>query len=99
MEDRGKIASHLMFPQCNFTNPEITTQFNLVKDFNSNRVNDLLIHNTIPTTLCDNLLSFRDTGKEFDLKGDLSKMITDENKMLILLGYRRKNFFMISQRK
>ena len=39
----------------------------------------MLIHNTIPITLHDNLLTFCDTGKEFELKGDLLKMITNKN--------------------
>ena len=45
------------------TNPESASQFILVKDSSSNRVNDLLIHNTIPITFYDNLLIFRDTIK------------------------------------
>ena len=42
-------------------------------------MNDLLIHNTIPITLHDNLLTFRDSGKIFEFKGDLLKMITNKN--------------------
>ena len=79
MNDRGILASYLMTPLSKITNPENTTQFTLLKDPNSNRVNDLLIKNTIPITLYNNLLTFRDTGKEFELKGDLSKMITNKN--------------------
>ena len=79
MNDRGILASYLMSPLSRITNPENATQFKLVKDSNSNRVNDLLIHNTIPITLYNNLLTFRDTGKEFELKGDLLKMITNKN--------------------
>ena len=37
------------------------------------------IHNPIPFTLHDNLLTFRDTGKSFELKADLLEMITNEN--------------------
>ena len=76
MNDRGVLATSLMSLLSNITNPENTTQFKLVKDSSSNRVNDLLIHNSIPITLHDNLLTFRDTGKEFELKGDLLEMIT-----------------------
>ena len=78
MNDRGILASYLMSPLSKITNPENTTQFKLVKDSSSNRVNDLLIHNT-PITLYNNLLTFRDTDKEFELKGDLLKMITNKN--------------------
>ena len=79
MNDRGIITSYLMSPLSKITNPENTSQYKLVKDHNSNRVNDLLIKNTIPIILYNNLLTFRDTGKEFELKGDLLKMITNNN--------------------
>ena len=79
MNDRGILASCLMSPLSIITNPENTTQFKLVKDSNSNRVNDLKINKTIPITLYNNMLTFRDTGKEFELKGDLLKMITNKN--------------------
>ena len=79
MNDRGILASYLMSPLSKITNPENTTQFKLVKDSNSNRVNDLKINKTIPITLYNNMLTFRDTGKEFELKGELLKMITNKN--------------------
>ena len=79
MNDRGILATYLMSPSSKITNPESTSQFNLVKGSNSNRVDDLLIHNTMPNTLYYNLLTFHDTGKEFELKGDLSKLITNKN--------------------
>ena len=79
MNDRGILATYLMSPLSRITNPENRTQFKLVKEHNSNRVNDLLLHNTIPITLSNNILTIRDTGKEFELKGDLLKMITNKN--------------------
>ena len=57
-----------MSPLSKITNPENTSQFKLVKDSNLNRVNDLKINRTIPITLYNNKLTFRDTGKEFELK-------------------------------
>ena len=39
----------------------------------------MLIHNSIPVTLYENLLTIRDTAKEFELKGHLLKMITNDN--------------------
>ena len=77
MNDRGILASYLMSPLSKITNPENTSQFKLVKDSSSNRVNDLKINKTIPITLYNNMLTFRDTGKEFELKGDLLEMITN----------------------
>ena len=79
MNDRGIIASCLLSPLAKIFNPENTTQFKLVKDSSSNRVNDLKIDDSIPVTLYNNILKFRDTGKEFELKGDLLKMITNKN--------------------
>ena len=66
MNDRGTLSSYLMSPLSIIPNPENTTQFKLVKDHNSNRVNDLLKKNTIPITSHNNLLTFRDTGKVFE---------------------------------
>ena len=79
MNDRGILASYLMSRLSKITNPENTTQFKLIKNFNPNRVNDLPIHNTTPVTLHDNLLTFRDTNKQFELKGHVLKMITNKN--------------------
>ena len=53
-----------MFLLSKITNPESTSQFKIVKDHNSNRIGDLLIKNTIPIKLHDNLLTFRHTGKK-----------------------------------
>ena len=79
MNDRGILASYFMSPLSKITNPENSTQFKLVNDSTSNRVNDLKINNSIPITLHNNLLTFRDTNKQFELKGDLLKMITNKN--------------------
>ena len=77
MNDRGILESYLMSPLSKITNPENTSQFRLEKDHNSNRVNDLLMKNEIPITLYGNMLTFRDSGKVFELKGDLLEMITN----------------------
>ena len=75
MNDRGILEKYLMSPLSKITNPEKTSQFKLVKDSSSNRVNDLKIHNSIPITLYGNMLTFRDTNKQFELKGDLLEKI------------------------
>ena len=77
MNDRGILATYLMSPLSRITNPENASQFKLVKDPSSNRVNDLKIHNSIPITLYGSMLTFRDTNKQFELKGDLLEMITN----------------------
>ena len=79
MNDRGIIASYLLSPLAKIFNPENTTQFKLINDSTSNRVYDLKINNSIPITLYNNVITFRDTGKEFVLKGDLLKKITNKN--------------------
>ena len=76
---RGIIASYLLSPLSEISFPENTTQFKLVKDSNSNRVNDLLIHDTKTVTLYNNLLTFCDTCKKLELKGVLLKMMTNRN--------------------
>ena len=77
MNDRGILARYKMSPLSKITDPENSSQFKLVKDHNSNRVNDLLMKNKIPITLYGNMLTFRDTNKQFELKGELLEMITN----------------------
>ena len=79
MNGRGILASYLMSPLSKITNLENTSQFKLVKDHNSNRVNDLLLKNTIPIISHNNLLTILDTGKVFESNGDLLKTITNKN--------------------
>ena len=69
----------MLSPLSKITNTENSSQFKLVKDPSLNRVNDLLIKTTLPFTLYDNLLTFRDTGKKFELKREFLKMITNSN--------------------
>ena len=57
-----------MSPLSKITNPEISSHFKLVKDFISNRVDDLKMNKTIPITLYNNLLTFRDAIKVFEPK-------------------------------
>ena len=76
MNDRGIIERCLLSPLSIFTNPEDTSQFKLLKDPSPNRVNDLLIHTEKPVSLYNNLLTFRDSDKRFEIQGKLLKMIT-----------------------
>ena len=69
----------MLSPLSKTTNPENTSQFKLVKDSQTKRKNQWLIDNTIPVTFFDNLLTFRDTGKKFERKGDLLKMIPNKD--------------------
>ena len=82
-----------MSPLSKITNPEIASQFKLVKDSNSNRVNDLKINKTIPITLYNNMLTFRDSIKQFELKGDLLKMMTNKNYNVNLASLQDKKLW------
>ena len=79
MNGNDILAPHLMSPLSKITNPQNTSELKLVKSSNSKRVNDLLKQNTTAVTLYDNLLKFRNTGKMFELKGELLKMKTNKN--------------------
>ena len=52
------------------------------------------INKTIPFTLYNKLITFRDTGKEFELKGDLKKMITKKNSNADLASLSDKKFML-----
>ena len=55
LNDRGILASYLMSPLSKITNPENSSQFKLLRDSNSNRVNDLMIkkqYQLLYTTIC-----------------------------------------------
>ena len=99
LNHRGIIATCLMSPLAETTKPENTSQFKLVKDSDSNRINDLLTHKTKSITLCNNLLTFRDTDKEFVLKGDLLKRITNKNYNADLVSLSEKKWCPILQKK
>ena len=53
------------------------SQFRLRKDNNSTKMNDFLIHGTIPVTIFSNMIVFRDSNKSFRLEGDHLKVITN----------------------
>ena len=92
MNNRGILASHLMSPLSTITVPENTTQFNLLKDSSLKRVNGLLKHNTISISLYNNLLTFCDTGEDFDLQEDPLKMITNKNYNVDLASLADKKY-------
>ena len=79
MNHRGMLASYLLSPLSKITNLEHTSQYKLVKDPSSSRVNNLLINRTIAVTLYNKLLAFRDTNRNFKLRVGILKMITNKN--------------------
>ena len=77
MNEQGMIASYLVSSLVEVFKKDNKSQFRLRKDPNSTKLNDFLIHGTIPVTIFSNMITFRDTDKTFRLEGDLLKVITN----------------------
>ena len=77
MNDQGIIASYLTSSLVEVFKKDNKSQFRLRKDPNSTKLNDFLIHGSIPVTIFSNMITFRDTNKTFKLEGDLLKVITN----------------------
>ena len=76
MDDKGLIAPYLTTSLVEIFKKDNKCQFRLRKDPNSTKMNDFLIHGTIPVTIFSNMMVFRDSNKSFRLEGDLLKVIT-----------------------
>ena len=77
MNDKGMIAPYLASSLVNLFKPENKSQFKLIKDQSSIRINDFLINGGIPISLYSNMLTFRDSNKSFKLDGDLLETKTN----------------------
>ena len=77
MDDKGLIAPYLTSSLVEAFKKDNKGQFRLRKDHNSTKMNDFLIHGTIPITIFSNMMTFRDSNKSFKLEGDLLKVITN----------------------
>ena len=77
MDEKGIIASYLTSSLIEVFKKDNKSQFRLRKDPNSTKLNDFLIHRTIPVTLFSNMITFRDSKKTFKLEADLLKVITN----------------------
>ena len=77
MDEKGLIAPYLTSSLVEVIKKDNKSQFRLRKDNNSTRMNDFLIHGTIPVTIFSNMITFRDSNKSFRLEGDLLKVITN----------------------
>ena len=78
MNDRGILKSSLLSPLSEKTYPENTSQDKFVKNSDSIKVNDLLTNKAKPVTLDDTLLTVSDTDKNFELKEELLKTLTNK---------------------
>ena len=77
MDDKGLIALYLVSSLVEVFKKDNKSQFRLRKDPNSTKMNDFLIHGTLPVTIFSNMITFRDSNKSFRLEGDLLKVITN----------------------
>ena len=77
LNDKGMIAPYLTTSLVEVFKKETKSQFRLRKDHNSTKMNDFLIHGTIPVTIFTNMITFRDSNKTFRLEGDLLIVITN----------------------
>ena len=77
MNDKDMIAPYLTTSLVEVFKKDNKSQFRLRKDNNSTKMNDFLIHGTIPVTIFSNMITFRDSNKSFRLEEDLSKLITN----------------------
>ena len=71
MKDKGMIAPYLASSLVNLFKAENKSQFRLLKDFNSTKMNDFLINGGVPVTLFSNMLTFTDSN------GDLLETMTN----------------------
>ena len=71
------IAPFLASSLANLLKPENKSQFKLRKDPNSTKMNDFLIHGSLPVTLFCKMINFKNSNKTFRLEGDLLKLITN----------------------
>ena len=77
MNDKGLIAPYLASSLVEVFKKDNKSQFRLRKDPNSTKINDFLIHGTVPVTIFSDMMVFRDSNKSFRLEGDLLKVITN----------------------
>ena len=99
MNDRGTIASCLLCSPSKNSNPANTSQNKLIKGPSLNRINELLKNKTIPVTVHDKLLTFRDTVEKFELQGVLLNLIPNKKYNVDLSNSQDENFCMILQKK
>ena len=77
MDEKGLIAPYLTSSLVEVFKKDNKSQFRLRTHPNSTKMNDFLIHGTIPVTIFSNMITFRDSNKSFRLEGDLLKTITN----------------------
>ena len=66
MNDKGMIASYLASSLFFLLKPGNKFKLRIIKDLDSTKMNDFLIHGIIPIILYSNMLNFRDSNKSFN---------------------------------
>ena len=77
MNGRGMIAAYLDSSLVDLFKHEKKSQFELIKDQKSIRMNAFLINGGITVSLYSNMLTLRDSNKSFKLAGDLLEKMTN----------------------
>ena len=77
LNDKGMIAPYLASSLVNFSKPEKTSQFGVLKDLKSTRMNDFWIDTRVPVTLCRNLLTLIDSNTTVKVDGHLLETMTN----------------------
>ena len=77
--NRCKIASYLLSLLSRPTKSQHTSQAELVKSLDLNRVSDLLKNDTIPVTLYDSLLATSETDKKLKLAEKFLKIVSNKS--------------------
>ena len=85
------IAPYLASSLVNLFKSENRSQFIIMKDLNSTKMNDFLINGGIPVTLFSNMLTFRHSNESFKLDGDLLETMTNYDFKLTILIHKIKN--------
>ena len=79
MNEKSLISPYLASSLVNLFKSENRSQFRMVKDLDSTKMNDFKKNGGIPVTLFSNMLTFRDSNISFKLDGDLLKTKTNYN--------------------
>ena len=77
MNDKGMIDPYLASSLVILFTPEHKSQFRIMKDLNSTKMNGFSINGGIPVTLFSIMLTFRASKKSFKVDGDLLETMTN----------------------
>ena len=91
LNDKSKLVPCLATALVNLFKLGNTSPFKILKKSTIKKIKDFLINKNIPATFHDNLLTFHDSNKKFELKEQHLKIIFIINSMMIISIYRIGN--------